>query len=286
VIASLLQRFAAPEIHVSLKAEPIFSIGPLHVTNSMIYGVITAIIICVVMISMAKRITLKPRKGFFTGIFESMVEFVINLLEGPFGSREQAARFTPIFGVYFIFIIFSNLLELVPWVGEGIYHVHDGAKAALFRPFTADLNGTIALAVIAIVMVQILSIKEQGPKKHLQHYFSDKPLSPVNFFIGMLEVFGEFTRVLSLSLRLFLNTAVGEILITVFTSMILAEGHTPLAVLPIFLFEALVAFIQAYVFTVLSATYLGLAISHAHEHSDDHHETPLEAVDTRGMHGG
>lgn len=281
-----LRNFAAPEIHVSLRAEPIFDIGPLHVTNSMIYGLMTSILIIVVMVSMARRIKVKPKKGFFTGIFESMIEFIINLLEGPFGSREQAARFTPIFGVYFIFIIFSNLLELVPWVGEGLYHAHDGVKSALFRPFTADLNGTIALAVIAIVMVQILSIKEQGPKKHLQHYFSDKPLSPVNFFIGMLEVFGEFTRVLSLSLRLFLNTAVGEILITVFTSMILAEGRTPLAVLPIFLFEALVAFIQAYVFTVLSATYLGLAISHAHEHSDDHHENPTKEVEAGEVHGG
>lgn len=278
--ASLLRMFAAPEIHVSLRAQEIFTVGPLHVTNSMIYGLICSIFIVVLMISLARRITVIPKKGFFTGIAESMVEFVINLLEGPLGSREQAAKYTPIFGVYFIFIIFSNLLELVPWVGEGLYRTAAGGmKEALFRPFTADLNGTIALAVIAIVTVQILSIKEQGAKKHLQHYFSDKPQQPINFFIGILEVFGEFTRILSLSLRLFLNTAVGEILITVFTSLILSEGRTPLAVIPIFMFEALVAGIQAYVFTVLSATYLGLAIAHAHDH-DDHQNTPNKQVET------
>jgi F-type H+-transporting ATPase subunit a len=124
--------------------------------------------------------------------------------------------------------------------------------------------------VIAIITVQYLSIREQGGKKHLQHYFSDKPPNPINLFIGLLEVFGELTRILSLSLRLFLNTAVGEILIAVFTSMILASGRTPVAVLPIFLFEALVAYIQAYVFTILAGTYLGMAISHA-DHHDDHH---------------
>lgn len=281
MLSGTLQLFAAPEIHVSLKAEEIFKVGPLGVTNSMIYGIITSVLIVTIMVMARKRITLRPKKGLFTGAVESMVEFVIKLLEGPFGSREKAARFTPIFGVYFIFIIFSNLLELVPWVGESIYHSHEGVKAALFRPFTADLNGTIALAVIAIVMVQILSIREQGAKKHLQHYFSDKPLSPINFFIGILEVFGEFTRILSLSLRLFLNTAVGEILISVFSSVILAGGRTPLAVLPILLFEALVAFIQAYVFTVLAATYLGLAIAHAdHDgHDDVHHDTAPKQVE-------
>lgn len=275
--AALPTSFAA-DIHVSLKAEPIFYVGPVPVTNSMIYGLFTAILVSLVMIIAARRIKVRPTKGWFHNAIESMVNFIVGLLEAPFGNRQTAAKFAPYFGVYFIFIIFSNLLALLPWVGESVFYQHaDGLKAALFRPFTADLNGTIALAVIAIVMVQYLSIKEQGLKGHAQHYFSDKPANPINFFIGMLEVFGEFTRILSLSLRLFLNTAVGEILVAVFSSIILANGRTPLAVIPIFAFEGLVAFIQAYVFTVLAGTYLGLAISHTdhvtgHEVEDGHHD--------------
>jgi F-type H+-transporting ATPase subunit a len=278
--------FAAPNIRVSLRAEEIFNIGPLHVTNSMIYGLICSAVIVIMMITASKLITLRPKKGLFRNTIEYIVDFVINLLEGAFGSRETAARFAPYFGVYFIFIIFSNLFELLPWVGQTLFvHASGGAHVDLFRPFTADLNGTIALAVIAILMVQYLSIKEQGLKGHAQHYFTDKPAHPINFFIGILEVFGEFTRILSLSLRLFLNTAVGSILIIVFTSIILAEGRTPLAVIPIFAFEGLVAFIQAYVFTVLTGTYLGLAISHAdatgHEiHTDHQHSSPK--VETAG----
>lgn len=288
-----LQTFANESgIHVSLKAEELFVVGPVHVTNSMIYGLICSILIVVGMLLAAKAIKLRPVKGFFHNIIEFIVEFIIGLLEGAFGSREKAAKFAPYFGVYFIFIIFSNLLALLPLVGETFFaNTAPGVKTVLFRPFTADLNGTIALAVIAIVMVQYLSIKEQGLKGHLTHYFSDKPANPINAFIGILEVFGEFTRILSLSLRLFLNTAVGEILVAVFTSIVLKGGRTPLVVIPIFAFESLVAFIQAYVFTVLAGTYLGLAIAHAgdHGHGDDGHSDPhdsMNKVETRGMSGG
>jgi F-type H+-transporting ATPase subunit a len=276
--------FAAPNIQVSLRAEPLFQIGPLTVTNSILYGLICSVAIVAMMVTASQLIKLRPQKGFFRNTIEYVVDFVLNLLENAFGSRETAAKYAPYFGVYFIFIIFSNLFELLPWVGQALFKTEAGAHVDLFRPFTADLNGTIALAVIAICMVQYLSIKEQGLKGHLQHYFTDKPAHPINFFIGILEVFGEFTRVMSLSLRLFLNTAVGSILIVVFTSIILAEGRTPLAVIPIFAFEGLVAFIQAYVFTVLTGTYLSLAISHAdptgHEIHDAHHPQSSPKVET------
>ena len=272
---------AAADIHISLKAEKLFELGPLTVTNSMLYGLICAIFIGALMIFMARRVSVRPRKGA-VAIFEMITEYITNMLMGPFGTRAKAAKFAPIFGVYFFFIIFNNILGVLPLVGPGVEY----NSTPLFRPFTADLNGTIAMSVIAIVMVQYLSIREQGGKKHLQHYFSDKPLNPINFFIGILEVFGELTRVLSLSLRLFLNTAVGEILIAVFTSMVIASGRTPFVVIPILMFEVLVAYIQAYVFTVLAGTYLGMAIAHA-DHSDDHHPSNLpDGVESRGMHGG
>ncbi len=282
----MTQLFAATDIHISLKAEQLFTFGPLTVTNSMIYGLLCAILLAAVMIFATRRSKLLPGKNRLTAIVEAITEYVIGVLEGAFGSREKAAKFAPVFGFYFFFIIFNNMLGLLPIVGPGVYSSIEGAHTPLFRPFTADLNGTIAMSVIAIIMVQYLSIKEQGGKKHLQHYFTDKPKNPINFFIGILEVFGEFTRILSLSLRLFLNTAVGEILIAVFTSMIIASGRTPIAVLPILLFEALVAYIQAYVFTVLAGTYLGMAISHA-EHHDEHQASLTSGqVEARGLHGG
>ena len=265
----------ALDVHVSLKAEELFQLGPLHVTNSILYGFICSALIALFFIWVARRIKLHPKKGF-TAIIELIVEHIISILEGPFGSRQKAIKYAPIFGVYFIFVFFSNILALLPIVGPAVYSSAEGLHVPLFRPFTADLNGTVSMAVVAIILVQYLSIKEQGARFHLRHYFSDKPKNPINFFIGLLEVFGELTRIMSLSLRLFLNTAVGEILVVVFTSMIVASGRTPLAVLPILLFEVLVAYIQAYVFLVLTSTYLGLAIGH-HDTNHDHH-SPAKAM--------
>lgn len=266
----MLNALFAAEIHVSLKAEDLFTVGPLTVTNSMLYGAICALLIIGFMVFMAQRIKLRPKKGF-SAIVEMITEHIIGILEGPFGDRAKAVKYAPYFGVFFLFIMFNNLLGLLPVVGPGIYSSAEGANVPLLRPFTADLNGTVAMALFAIVLVQYLSIKEQGSRFHLRHYFSDKPKNPINLFIGVLEVFGELTRIVSLSLRLFLNTAVGEILVSVFTSMIIASGRTPIAVLPILLFEMLVAYIQAYVFMVLTATYLGLATGHHDSHNDDHH---------------
>jgi len=283
-MGSFLTFFAASDIHVSLKAEPVAQVGPLTITNSMVFGVFVSVISIVLLVWAAKRIKVDPKKGF-QQIVEMIMEFIISMLEGVFGTRKLAIKYAPIFGSFFIFILLNNTLGLLPVVGPSVEVVYEGVATPLLRPFTADLNGTIAMAVSAILMVQILSIREQGGKKHLQHYFSNKPWNPINFFIGILEVFGELTRILSLSLRLFLNTAVGEILIAVFTSLILAGGRTPLAALPIILFEVLVAGIQAYVFTVLSATYLGLAISHADDHgSESDHDTIDAPKQVEGAH--
>lgn len=274
-------------IHVTLKPDVIYKLGPIAITNSILYGLICGIFMAVVLIWSSKKIKINGQSGF-PAVIDLVMDMIIGMLESTFHSRKKAVKYAPIFAYYLLFILFANMLELVPWVGEGLHVVSSSGKVVLFRPFTADLNGTVAMSIIAIVMVQVLSIKEQGFKKHIQHYFSNKPWNPINFFIGILEVFGELTRILSLSLRLFLNTAVGEILITVFTSLILEGGRTPLAVIPILLFEMLVAGIQAYVFTVLSATYLELAIAHG---DDDHNQEPhsissTKEVDSRATSGG
>jgi len=276
MIGAAIGRFASEEgsgIHVSLKAEPVFNIGNFTVTNSMLYGLLVAICMAWVLVWLAKKSSVKAKKGP-VALLEIVVEFVLNILEGAFGSRQLAVKYAPVFGTFFLFILFNNILGMIPIVGPGINV--DGIP--IFRPFTADLNGTLVMSVIAIITVQVMSIHAQGVGGHLRHYFTNKPWNPLNIFIGILEVFGELTRILSLSLRLFLNTAVGEILIAVFTSLILSNGRTPLAAIPIFLFEFLVAGIQAYVFTVLSATYLALSIAHTH-HEDDHDAVEIKQVE-------
>jgi len=266
-------KFASEEgPHISLKAEEIFEVAGFGVSNSIIYGVVVALTVIALGMVAAKKARVHPIGGIVQ-LFELAMEFIIKMLEDIFKSRKKAVQYAPIFGTFFIFIVLSNLSGLMPVVGEGV----TVGGTPVFRPFTADLNATIALSVVAILTIQVLSIKESGLLGHLKHYFTDKPFNPINMFIGVLEVFGEVTRVISLSLRLFLNTAVGEILIAVFISV---GGYaSPLTVLPIVMFEVLVALIQAYVFTVLSATYLGLAIAHGHDHAEDEHHEAVHHTD-------
>lgn len=265
----MLQFFASgDEPHISLKAEPVFTIGNFTVTNSMIYGFIFAVTVLIVGIVLAKKVSIKPARGA-AQFFEMIAEFLIGMMTDVFGSREKGIKYAPVFGTFFIIIVLSNLSGLLPIVGSGIVSNTAEGATPLFRPFTADLNATMAMALVAIVTVQIMSIRESGIMGHFKHYFTDKPLNPINLFIGILEIFGELVRVMSLALRLFLNTVVGEILIAVFIWV--GRDAAPIVVLPIVMFEILVAFIQAYVFTVLAATYLALAIAHHGEHEDDHH---------------
>lgn len=269
MLSALLQFASEDGPHIALAPEGILKIGGFTVTNSTLYGVICALLLLSVVLFSRKKVRVKSVKGI-TQFVEILVEFVIGLIESPLGSRKKAVKYAPIFGVFFLFIIFNNIMGIMPWVGPGINATTHEGTFPLFRAFTADVNGTIAMAVVAIVTVQYLSIKESGFLGHLKHYFTDKPLNPINTFIGLLEVFGEFTRMISLSLRLFLNTVVGEILIAVFAYI--GKDFQSFTILPIAMFEILVACIQAYVFTVLCATYLGLAISHGHDDEHVAHE--------------
>lgn len=254
--------------HVSLKADPLFEIAGFTITSSVLFGFIISILLVITGLYLARRTKILPGRNPFVAVFEMLTKALVDMLEGVFHDRDKAIKYTPVFGTFFVFIVVSNVTGLLPLVGTGV--TYNGAP--VFRPFTADLNGTIAMAVIAVLLVQYYSIKESGMLGHLQHYFTNKPLNPINMFIGVLEVLGEFTRIMSLSLRLFLNTAVGEILIAVFAFV--GAYFASFTILPIAVFELLVALIQAYVFTVLAATYLALAITHQDdgEHEEDHHE--------------
>ena len=275
-----LLQFASEEgPHISLRAEPIFKLGDIAITNSVLYGLVVALTMLILGIFAARKAGIKP-SGLLTTVFEMAMEFIIGMLVSTLGSRKKAIQYAPIFGTFFIFIVLSNLSGLLPFVGPGV----ELNGQPIFRPFTADLNGTIALSIIAIITVQILSIRESGFLGHLKHYFTNQPWNPINLFIGILEVFGELTRVMSLSLRLFLNTAVGEILISVFAYV--GSYGASFTLFPIFLFEMLVAMIQAYVFTVLASTYLGLAIAHGDHESDESssHPTP-QSLTSEGVSG-
>lgn len=257
----MLSIFAAEELHVVIAPETIFTIGGYEITNSMFYGWICSIVIICLLIAARKRLSLNGGRGP-AQLVEAGVEFIINTLSNSLGTRSLAVKYAPLFTALFFFILLSNWFGLLPGVGHSLQY----NGTSLLRPFTADLNGTLAMALFGMITVQVIAIRESGLKGYGKHYFPGKLTNPATYLVGAFEIFSEFTRLITLGLRLFLNVAVGEILIAVFAT--LAGYAGPVAALPFVLLEIFVGLLQAYIFVVLCAAYLALAISH-NDHAEE-----------------
>lgn len=262
--------FAASESGPSIHVAPaeIFHIGGITITNSILYGWIVSLIIIVAMIAVARRITIRP-KGSVMQLVEYGTDFITGVVENGFDDKSKGRRYVPYFVTLFFFILLSNWLGLLPGVGEAFTR----GDNPLLRPFTADLNGTLAAGLVTMGVVYAASIRESGGvRKYFRHFFLGSPLNPLYLIIGILEMFTDLTRVFSLSLRLFLNVTIGEIVIAVFTY--LGGFVAPVAALPFVMLELFVGFLQAYIFTMLSIMYLAIAVNHAHDH-DEHEDAAL-----------
>ena len=263
---------SGPTVHVAPGG--VFNLGGLVITNSILYGWVCAVVIVTLLVWTARRVTVKP-KGGFVQIVEVGVDFITNLVEGSFDDKQRARKYVPYFVTLFFFILFNNWLGLLPFVGEGF---HVGALP-LLRPFTGDLDGTLAMGIITMLVVYGSSIRESGGVlKYLRHFFIGSPLNPLYLIIGLLEMLTDLARVFSLSLRLFLNITIGEIVIAVFSYL----GHilAPLTALPFTLLEILVGALQAYIFTILATMYLAIAVNHATQHERDEHLTEGDVPET------
>lgn len=256
---------SGPTIHIA--PGEVFEVAGYSITNSMIYGWVASLLIIFLLVLAAKKIQIKPGRGPLQFV-EIGVDFIINLVSNSLGSREKGLKYGPYFVTIFFFVVLNNWLGLVPGVGEAIRV----GETPLFRPFTADLNGTLAAAVVTMTFVQYIAIKESGIVNHIGHYFNGSLKNPATILFGIFEIFTEFTRVISLALRLFLNVVIGEIVIAVFA--FLGSAAAPLTALPFVLLELAVAGLQAYIFVMLSVTYLAVAMHHSqHEEHEFEPET-------------
>ncbi len=240
-----------PEI--SIRAEEIFHIGGVAVTNSMFMGAIAMLLILAVAYFINRA--MKPVPGKLQSFFEVFAEAALDLMDSVLGHRELSVRYLPIVGTIFLFVLTSNWLGLLP-----LSHIHIG-HAPLFRAPTADLNFTIALAVISVLAVNILGAAAIGFRGHVHKFFNFS--DPVLFFVGILEFISEFVKIISFSFRLFGNIFAGEVLLTIVA--FIAPYVVPL---PFLFLEVFVGLIQALIFSMLTLVFLGMAtVSHEEVHS-------------------
>lgn len=267
---------AGPVVHVA--PHTLFTIAGFPITNSIFYGWICIIFICLLMIWVARRVSVHP-KGGAVQYFEAGVEFVMNFVEDAFDDKAVGSKYVPFFVTLFFFILLNNWLGLLPIVGES-FQLHG---YPLLRTLTGDLNATLAMGLVTMALVYSASIKEAGGLfKYARHFFVGSPKNPGYLFIGLIEIITDLTRVFSLSLRLFLNITIGEIVIAVFAylgELVVPAVGAPIAALPFTLIELGVAALQAYIFVILATMYLAMAVN---GHSADHDLTEELVPETIG----
>lgn len=236
-----------PEI--SIKAEPIFHILGFPVTNSFLTSTIVMLLTILICIFYYRQSQRYIKKGFYY-----VIKFVVNAIFSLFESvlAEKTHIFFPILFSFFFYILLQNWFGLLPGVGSILYH-----RVPLLRGNSADLNTTIGLALISVFLIQYYSIKYLGIKGYLQKFFNFT--NPIMFFVGILEIVSEFSKIISFSFRLFGNIFAGEILITIIAFLV-----PILATFPFLLFEIFVGFIQALVFSMLTAVFINGAIQKQH----------------------
>lgn len=242
--------------HIEIAAEKLFYFLGLPITNTLLMGWIVIALLAVAIFFLARG--LKPTPGHLQNIFEIVVEGFVGIMENILGSREKAEKYLPLVATVFLFILVSNWLGILPGIGSiGLLEkIGDETKLVpLFRSSASDLNFTLALAVIAVIFVNILGISAVGIKSHLGKYFSFK--GPVEFFVGILEFISEFAKMISFSFRLFGNVFAGEVLLII-TGFLMPF----IAPIPFLGLEIFVGFIQALVFAMLTMVFLSIAVAH------------------------
>jgi len=207
----------------------VFAIGPLEVTSTVVTTWLIVAFLGVASYLIGR--SLKVRPGAFQNILEWVVESIDGLLQSMIG---EGSRFLlPFVGTLAIFIAVANLTGLLP-----------GLKAP-----TTDINTPLALALIVFVSVHYYGIRRQGLLGHLKHY-----VQPI-FLMLPIEIAGEIARTISLTFRLFGNMMGEEIVVSVLFLVL------PLLVpVPMMIFGIFTGFLQAYIFTILTITYLAGAV--------------------------
>jgi F-type H+-transporting ATPase subunit a len=241
-------------ISVVLKAEHIGSILGMPITNSLLMTWTVLSLLLFFAFCVRNRISLIPGKlqtaieWLFTGVLDYMTE----TLE----SEKLARTFFPLIMTIFLFILVGNEMAFIPGVGS-IGLKEGGEIVPLFRAPAADLNFTLALALISFFVIEITGVVVLGFYKYSKKYVNFS--SPINFVVGLIELLSNVGRLISFSFRLFGNIFAGEV-------MILVAGFFFAYFLPVPLmaFEVFVGFIQAVVFSMLTLFFIKLSVMEPH----------------------
>lgn len=253
-----------------LDPTPVFHIGNFPITDSTLMILLIALIFAAVSFFVIRKFSLRPNKT--QSFIEMVYEESVALIQQITNSKKHAERIFPIVGAMLIYLVFANLISLIPGLEQITF---DGV--AIFRSPTADFNTTFGLAFGAVIAINILTVKKKGILAYLGNFFkfkevylgfrksvSDGFVACINFFVGILDIIGEVAKIISLALRLFGNMYAGGVL------MIILFGTLALIVPALWLaMNIFVGILQAIVFVSLVSAYYMLALGDEEEVSQE-----------------
>ena len=295
-----------PEIAVApekLIEEPIienfFGLGPVYFVNTMTTLIATIALLLIIgyatkrSLERSAQTDLVPRG--LGNLMEAFFELIYNLTESSAGAKWVKAIF-PWFATIMIYVLFANLLKLIPGFesigvlhhaqGEG-YHAQplfgnwnlltrgegEYILAPFFRGVSVDLNFTLAIALISVVMTQVIGFRAQrfgyfGKFFNTRRMFQVPFFGAMDFIVGLLELISELAKVISFTFRLFFNMFAGVILVAVAAFLL---GKFTIVSSMLYLFELFVGVIQAFVFGMLTMVFMAQATQgHGEEHAEAH----------------
>lgn len=247
-------------MNISLAAEPIFHIGSFPVTNTLLVAWVIIIFLIVITFLFNKKIATVP-KGL-QNFLEMIIDGAYNFMDTIVQDKKQTKKFFPIVMTIFTFVILCNWVEIVPGLGTiGVYGMHHGEVILIpfIRATSSDLNFTLAIAIISVLSVQVFGIAALGVFKYGKKFINFK--NPIAFFVGILELISEVSKMVSFSFRLFGNIFAGEVLLIVVSFLI-----PYLIPIPFLFLEIFVGFIQALVFSMLTLVFLKMGVTEHEEH--------------------
>jgi F-type H+-transporting ATPase subunit a len=206
------------------------------IPDAAIMALLLTLVIAIIFPLAARRYN-RYRPGGTQNFFEMIVSFLRELVAEAIGDHSE--KYVPIIGALFMFIAMGNLFGLFFFL----------------QPPTGALSTTVALAVISFIYFNVQGVREHGLGGYLKHFMGPLLLIAPLFFV--IEIIGTFARILSLSLRLFMNIFGEHTTTNVFASLVPVVVPWPMMALGIF-----TALLQAYVFALLSAVYVSGAVAH------------------------
>jgi len=248
-----------------------FHLGPidLSISRAVVYLWIAALIVGLFCYLVSKGARMLPNRKQI--IFESLYEYVRDNLVGAVMHGKVAVAWFPYILSLFLFILVSNLIGLVPFF-LGVDH--RGIPAIATYAATSNINVTVALAALTFVLTHFSGIKANGPIGYFKGWVPGTAPAVLKPVLFLIHVVSEVFRLVSLGVRLFANLLAGHIMILVFYDLIFMLSSVAMivilapvieaGVLAISGFEIFVAAIQAYIFAILTAVYIGGAIQQEH----------------------